>query len=133
VEFCGPGCCGGQWELSVNNYFGKKETLDWYGWAYYNGTSWSYYWVDVGGEKTYSSFEDFYKDEGATWSTSGITKEKVIPVSDYDAATSATLFGWAETEVDFTLPVSTSLSITGGLDVSVYGWESFELGFSLSF
>ena len=135
VEFCGPGCCGGQWELSVDNYFGKKETLDWFGWAYYDGSNWTYYVYDGGTEYfTEAKWKEYYEAEGATWSptvTSG--KESVSSVKDYDAATSATLFGWAETEVDFTLPVSTSFSITGGLDVSVYGWESFELGFSLSF
>ena len=136
VEFCGPGCCGGEWEFSVNNYFGKKETLDWFGWAYYDGSNWTYYVYDGGSEYfTATKWEEYYKAEGATWSPTVTTGKESAPVSvtDYDAATSATLFGWAETEVDFTLPVSTSLSITGGLNVSVYGWESFELGFSLSF
>jgi len=43
------------------------------------------------------------------------------------------LFGWCETEVSVSVPISTNISITADLGFSVYGWENLDLGFTFTF
>jgi len=106
-SFCGPGCCGGNYEVSIDTYFGKKYTVEWSFTAGEQAEA-------LPGEKT----------EATCLSTdySLVTEEQLD-----------TLFGWMETDVSATVPVSADISLTLDLNVSFQGIEELDLGFSFQF
>jgi len=138
IELCGPGCCGGEYEFSAYTYFGDKYELAGYGFAYYDGTNWAYYWTETVGAAPAPETDFATKYETATgsaWSPAGAKagKASVTNVSYYKAATNDNLFSWVKTDVDLSIPVSDSIKITAGLVVSVFGFDSIDLGFTFTF
>jgi len=107
-SFCGPGCCGGNYEISIDTYFGKKYTLEW----------------------------SLTPGEKAEEPLPGEKEEATCLSTDYTLASEAqlgTLFGWMETDVSATVPVSADISLTLDLSVSFQGIEGLDIGFSFQF
>ena len=140
VEACLPGCCGGEATIEATTYFGKPYRLDFYGWAYWDGDEWAYYKRDFDETDELDSLVgDTYDvehgyaliDESTLTGKAG--KAKLVKKAHYDPISGNTLFGWCETEVSVSVPISANISITADLGFSVYGWENLDLGFAFTF
>ena len=141
VEACLPGCCGGEATIEATTYFGKPYRLDFCGAAYWDGTDWSYGWADYDGTDKLSKLigtpEEVERGEAliteADLPSVTASKTKLVKKAHYDPISGNTLFGWCETDVSVSVPISTNISITADLGFSVYGWENLDLGFTFSF
>ena len=140
VDVCLPGCCGDTVTFSSVVYFGDKYELAGYGFAYYDASAgkWAYYWTDtVGSEPSavnLTTFAGKYKDAtGSTWTETSKTKDTLVPVEYYKAATNDNLFGWVKATTSLTVPLSSAIDITISSTFSVFGLEDVSLKFSLTF
>jgi len=145
IESTGDGCCGGAFDFSVTTYFGTKYELvddisslyyEWYGADYDDdgllGATefWTFgsfptgYTAPAVGDTIGTATDGIYTDAGDY----GINGDAYEVASD-----GATLFGWVETELSATIGLSSNFSLTGGLGISVYGWESLDFGFTFTF
>lgn len=107
-SFCGPGCCGGNYEISIDTYFGKKYTLEW----------------------------SLTPGKTSTEPKPGEKKEATCLSTDYSLASEeqlGTLFGWMETDVSASVPISADISLTLDLNVSFQRVEKLGIGFSFQF
>jgi hypothetical protein len=123
IESAGDACCGGAFDFSIDIYFGTQYVL--------TGYAWDYECV----VPTTPIVGEFRWGTGvapSTW-TSPTTGDKLVKTSTYVTGTAGTLFGWVETEVAATFGIASNFSINFGLGVSVYGWESLDFGFELTF
>jgi len=112
------GCCGGAISFSIDTYFGTRYVLDTLGWKYCCDAI--DLEVDILDTPVYTVCEE--------------DVESLEIVTGYTAdAGNGTLFGWVETELDAEIGLSSNFSITFGLGISVYGWESLDFGFGLTF
>jgi len=119
------GCCGGAISFSIDTYFGTRYTLDTVGWKYCCDGLDSSVVAAVAVIGVLGDFE-FEACEAGT--------ESLEVISNYsEDAGAGTLFGWVETELDAEIGLSSNFSITFGLGISVYGWESLDFGFGLTF
>jgi len=108
LELCGPGCCGGEYSVSITTYFGKGyEILG----AYWELTTEDYVVQDGALELLGSPWKLIYGQE--------------LQLN--------TLFGWMATEFDAAIPISASFNLTVAGEVSFRGWEHFELGVQFTF
>jgi hypothetical protein len=140
IEASGDSCCGGSYDFTVTTYFGKPYTLDGFAWRYYfKSVDTTNYDVELGPwiwDKNNSGLKesDFYTwkapadKSGSCWYV-----EQAPNGSHYTKGSQDTLFGWAETEVSGTFGIASNFSLTGGLSVSVYGWNKLDFGFELKF
>ncbi|MCK4682328.1 hypothetical protein KAT59_04815, partial [Candidatus Bipolaricaulota bacterium] len=123
IESTGDACCGGAFDFSIDIYFGTRYVL--------TGYAWDYECV----VPTTPIVGEFRWGTGvapSTW-TSPTRGDKLVKTSTYVDAGNGTLFGWVETEVAATFGIASNFSINFGLGVSVYGWESLDFGFELTF
>jgi len=75
-------------------------------------------------------FADFASYALFTYTTHDALWTKAV----YSATAGAgTLFGWVETELAAEVGIASNFSINFGLGISVYGWESLDFGFELTF
>jgi len=77
-----------------------------------------------------------YGTTGATKTTAPDTTkvyDRVYFSSGYVDDTAATLFNWAKTEVDASVGVASNITLDLGFNVSAFGWESLEVGFTFDF
>ena len=109
-SFCGPGCCGGNYDISIDTYFGKKYTLEW---SLTLGTTAEEPVPSRGKEEEVTCLSTDY---------SLVTEEQL-----------GTLFGWMETDVSASVPVSADISLTLDLNVSFQKIEKLDIGFSFQF
>ena len=134
---CLPGCCGGEVKFTVDTFFGDKYVLEDYGFAYYDGSHWAFYVsedLSSFAAKTADEWKAWYSTAtGSTWSASP-TKEALYTVPYYKAATTNdNLFGWVKTTIKLVVPMSANISITSSFDVSMFGFDKVDLGFSITF
>ena len=118
-SFCGPGCCGGNYDISIDTYFGKKYTLEWVVKPPFP--------IEVKVEKEGAEVEPLPGEE--------IEKQECLKF-DYTLATEeelGTLFGWMETDISASVPVSADISLTLDLDLSFQRIEKLGIGFSFQF
>ena len=111
LSFCGPGCCGGEYEIDVTAYFGKG----------YEITGYEFEWAPepeetLPGEKEAKeheciSFKPVYGDE--------------IELN--------TLFGWMMTSASASVPLTADISLNVDLSVSFLGIEDLGVGLSFQF
>ena len=114
-SFCGPGCCGGNYEITVDTYFGKGYEIERYFARFVSPT-----WTPE--EEPPSTPQEvgegvcvvFYPDYGAEFEL-------------------GTLFGWMETVVSASVPMTADISLTLDLDISFLGVEELGVGFSFQF
>jgi hypothetical protein len=146
IESTGDGCCGGAFDFAVTTYFGTKyELVDDISSLYYE-----WYAADYNDDGLLGADEFFemgniptgYTPPLAVGDALGTAADTILTdAGDYGingdayevASDGATLFGWVETELSGTIGLSSNFSLTGGLAVSVYGWESLDFGFEFTF
>jgi len=124
IDIDADACCGGALDLTISTWFGDKEVLSYAGYGTYAIGSTAAVPVTLKG--TVPAF--------AARTTT--TTEKVTFSSGYVAdtgATAATLFNWAKTEVDASVGVASNIALDLGFNVSAFGWESLEVGFTFTF
>lgn len=136
IESTGDACCGGAFDFSIDTYFGTRYVLDTYAWAYFckdladpviqvidvtDPTAPTYSTTIPAGATSYSTFT--YTGQDALWTYAGYTATKGA----------GTLFGWVETELAAEVGIASNFSINFGLGINVYGWESLDFGFELTF
>ena len=127
IQATGDGCCGGNYTCGVSTYFGDRKTLipDSF-WFWYKDEDGNSYQYNPGTPTTRTepavsgSAPPYCEDDDVSYG-----------VAYYDADEN-TLLGLVKTDVDVVIPISTSIDLAFGAAIDVYGWERFELGFSLS-
>jgi len=129
IESTGDACCGGVFEFSIDTYFGTRYVLDAYAWAYFcDGAL-------VDSLVVYDPTALLVLGDFATYEVySGTAFDSLWKGAIYSATAGAgTLFGWVETELAAEVGIASNFSINFGLGISVYGWESLDFGFELTF
>ena len=119
-SFCGPGCCGGNYEISIDTYFGKKYTLAWEVKPPFP--------IEV-------KVETEEGEEPLPHPGKPIEKQQCLKL-DYTLAAEeqlGTLFGWMETDVSASVPISADIKLTLDLNVSFQKIEKLGIGFSFQF
>jgi len=142
VAVDGDSCCSGAFDLTVDTYFGTKKCLDYWVWEYqfYDGT------VDtditklvdvlLGHEAADTAFAtaDDPDDLETDGLAAGVTYEEDLTKKAYYAdSAGATLFAWVQTDVALNLGIGSAWTLTGGLGVDAYGWNSMSVGFEFEF
>jgi hypothetical protein len=62
-----------------------------------------------------------------------VSKEQLLTGTVYDEATSDQLFQWVSTDIDLSIGLGSAWSLTFGLNIDVYGWNSLAFGFEFAF
>lgn len=128
IESAGDACCGGAFDFSIDIYFGTRYVLDAYAWVY----------LCDGLVAEHVVMASTAYDAAADWASYGLftytTHDALWTGTHYTATAGAgTLFGWVETELAAEFGIASNFSINFGLGISVYGWESLDFGFELTF
>jgi len=138
IDIDADACCGGALDLTISTWFGDHEELAWYAYYVYamatevtpaDATKWLF-----GGPLATAVANDFViADEfPAVDATEYEDAESVVTSTGYVAG-DATLFSWAKTEVDASVGVASNITLDLGFNVSAFGWESLEVGFTFIF
>jgi len=125
VDIDADACCGGALDLTISTWFGDNEVLDYVA-----------YDVIVDPALTPGTMTYLYGTTGATATTDLTTAaayDTVTFKTGYAAGTETTLFDWAKTEVDASIGVASNITLDLGFNVSAFGWESLEVGFTFTF
>ncbi len=126
IDIDGDACCGGALDLTISLWFGDHQTLSYvyYDYVVVDGTA-----VETG---TYL--------EGTTGATATLIADVDTEVYDqvfysigYADDTAVTLFNWAKFAVDASVGVASNITLDLGFNVSAFGWESLEVGFTFDF
>ena len=147
VAVDGDSCCGGAFDLTVDTYFGTKKCLDYWVWRYqfYALTPTAYDYDDTEGfDVVLGTFDpadtiafataDAPDDISADGLASGVTYEEDLTKKAYYAdSAGATLFAWVQTDVALNLGIGSAWTLTGGMSVDAYGWNSLSFGFEFEF
>ena len=125
IDIDGDACCGGALDLTISTWFGDFESL-----------SYVAYDVILATELTAGDLTYLYGTTGATATTALTTArvyDTVTAKTGYTTGTETTLFNWAKTEVDASVGVASNITLDLGFNVSAFGWESLEVGFTFEF
>jgi len=125
VDIDADSCCGGLLDITVGTFFGDHEVLDYV----------AYDIIDSGATAP-GSLVYLLNTTGATATTAlttAATHDTVTFKSGYKAGTTTTLFDWAKTETDLSIGVGSNVTLTLGFDISAFGWEDLEFGFTFAF
>jgi len=158
IKSTGDSCCGGAFSFSVTTSFGTKKELDAIAWDYQfaaigeaSGANPSNYpaihvyklfttWLEAGETATVAGVTggtdvngDGAVDAIVHAATATSAGEQLKKGALYEDATSDQLFQWVSTDVDLSFGISSAWTITGGIDIDVYGWNSLEFGVKFSF
>ncbi|MHA1813186.1 MAG: hypothetical protein ACTSYX_07105, partial [Candidatus Thorarchaeota archaeon] len=153
----GDSCCGGGFTFDTTTSFGTKYDLDsvsyWYVfnnaagvdqhvrfWYLFleEGDVFPEVWEMLGmTEPEYQAWQDAHWWENTTWTATATPEEKYAEGlhtgTIYEKAASDQLFQWVSTAVDVSYGLSSTWSLTFGLDIDVYGWNSLDFGFDFAF
>ena len=143
VAIDGDSCCSGAFDLTVDTYFGTKKCLDYWVWEYqfYNAT-YDYdiiegFDVDLGAADVADTIALATADAPTDISADGLAAvgwEENLTKKDYYAdSAGATLFAWVQTDVALNLGIGSAWTLTGGMSVDAYGWNSLSFGFEFEF
>jgi len=140
VEIDGDSCCGGAFDLTVDTYFGDKLCLS--GWA------WEYQYFGNGNDIDLAYAADIDLPGVADTVIIGLAAaDAPDPITElldtyeealtkkayyYDAAED-TLFAWVQTDVDLEIGIGSAWTLTAGLSIDAYGWNSMSFGFGFEF
>jgi len=131
VDIDADACCGGALDLTISTWFGDNQVLDYVA-----------YDVILDGEMAPDTTIGMkYPYQKGTTSvatattalTTAVTHDTVNYKTGYVAGTETTLFDWAKTEVDASIGVASNITLDLGFNVSAFGWESLEVGFTFIF
>jgi len=125
VDIAADSCCGGLLDITVGTFFGDHEVLSWYGYGAY-----------AAGSTSATTHELYDKDGDVTYAFAArttTTRDAVSTHVAYEAGTTTTLFDWAKTETDLSIGVGSNVTLTLGFDISAFGWEDLEFGFTFAF
>jgi len=127
IDIDADACCGGALDLTISTWFGDHETLSW---VYYD-------YVVASGTAVATGTYLFGGPTGATVTLIADVDtevyDQVFFSTGYVAGTETTLFDWAKTEVDASIGVASNITLDLGFNVSAFGWESLEVGFTFIF
>ena len=146
LEATGDSCCGGSYDISFSTYFGDKQLLNGWVWEYqFYSTSPTY---DVDYTEVYDIPLDGVEDTKITKfatadapddiSADGLSsgekyEEDLTKKAYYYDASDDTLFAWVQTDVDASLEIGSAWTLTAGLSIDVYGWNSLSFGVGFEF
>jgi hypothetical protein len=118
-------CCGGALALTVSTYFGDNQVLDYVA-----------YDIISAGSLSPGSLVYLYGTTGAS-ATDALDAAEVYDTvtfkTGYAAGAETTLFNWAETDVDASIGVGSNITLDLGFDISAFGWEELDFGFTFTF
>jgi len=153
----GDGCCGGAFTFDVTVSFGTKKELDAIAWDYQyaaiaDGSGVGP--VDWPGVRSYKLFTGWF-EAGETSTVAVVTGgtdvngdgmvDAIFHVATkpaveqlkigalYEDATQDQLFQWVSSVIDVSYGLSSTWSLTFGLDIDVYGWNGLDFGFEFAF
>jgi len=131
IDIDADACCGGALDLTISTWFGDHEEL-----------SYAAYDVILADAKTAGTMTYLYgaatgvaaTDPAKTTAlTTAVKYDTVTFKTGYAAGAETTLFDWAKTEVDASVGVASNITLDLGFNVSAFGWESLEVGFTFIF
>jgi len=117
IVLSGDACCGGAYEITIDNYIGKEYEADpeFCGCICIDGDE-MYYVEDDQGQK------EFY--DRPTYHCEFTKDANYTEVGQLDQ-----LFSWMATDVGVSVSLFSNFTLTVGSEVSFRGWEIFSLGF----
>jgi hypothetical protein len=124
IDIDGDACCGGALDLTISTWFGDREVLSWVAYQFYLAGGSVPHEEVLKGTVPDGTFDDF---------TADADDDTVSFKYGYVADTGTTLFSWAKTEVDASVGVASNITLDLGFNVSGFGWESLEVGFTFEF
>jgi len=154
----GDSCCGGAVTFELTTSFGTKKELDAIAWDYQfaaigdgsgaTAVDWPSIhasklfttWLEAGETTTIPAVtggadvngdaivDAIFHDAAATTAS-----EQLKIGALYEDATQDQLFQWVSTVVDVSYGLSSTWSLTFGLDIDVYGWNGLDFGFEFAF
>ena len=138
IDIDGDACCGGALDLTISTWFGDHEELAWYAFYVYPKATaktptiedWRLTWLLGDAEADGFVIADEFPEVDATKYEDA---QGVVTSTGYRAGTQTTLFSWAKTEVDASVGVASNITLDLGFNVSAFGWESLEVGFTFEF
>jgi len=122
IQASSDGCCGGISRLKVTPYFGHHKAL-------IADSFWFWYKDEDGNSYQYNPLTPATRTEPVL---SDCEDDAVTYGAAYCDTDGNSLFDLVKTDVDVAIPISTSIDLSFGTTINVYGWERLELGFSLS-
>jgi hypothetical protein len=141
IDIDGDACCGGALDLTISTWFGDHEELAWYAFYFYPKAKAKT--PEIGdlrlrwllGDATTAVADGFViADEFPEVDATKYEDARgVVTSTGYKAGTQTTLFSWAKTEVDASVGVASNIRLDLGFNVSAFGWESLEVGFTFEF
>ena len=159
----GDSCCGGGFTFDITTSFGDKYELDAYAYDYQfaavgEGTGYAgslldptvypvihrdviFGWFETGEHSdtaTVTGGADVNHDGvvDAVYHHATDTKAKETLTGGkalYEKDTQDQLFQWVSTDIDVSYGLSSTWSLTFGLDIDVYGWNGLDFGFEFAF
>lgn len=141
IDIDGDACCGGALDLTISTWFGDYEELAWYAYYVYEKTTVTtpvianVTWLLSGETAALANgfviADEFAKATATTYKyAQGVA---ISPGYATPATAVTTLFNWAQTEVDASVGVASNITLDLGFNVSAFGWESLEVGFTFVF
>ena len=154
IDVDGDSCCGGDYTISADFYFGdvvRLDDLD--GTYYYDADLDGTYDVTAGTPTTIDATEGFvfygaYDPDdvplvtafggedcnGCPTNDCSFEIDEVEWDADYaDLPNTDRLFDWIETDVDVVIAITTAFDLNFGFDITMWGWEDFTFGFDFTF
>jgi len=125
IDVDADSCCGGALDLTVSTYFGDNEVLDYVA-----------YDIISEGDTNPGDLDYLYGITGASGTDAldaAVAYDTVTFKTGYAAGTETNLFNWVETDVDASIGVGSNITLDLGFDVSAFGWEELDFGFTFTF
>ena len=148
IDVDGDSCCGGDYTISADFYFGDVEKLDDLDGTYYYDANLDGDY-EAGADAT--EYFEFYGEidltdvpsvtpfggencNGCPTDDCSFEIDEVEWDADYVALTNTDrLFDWIETDVDVVIAITTAFDLNFGFDITIWGWEDFTFGFDFTF
>jgi len=128
IDIDGDACCGGALDLTISTWFGENEVLDYVAYDIKPADS-----AVAAPASSMTTLVTGTTTPTATAAATAVAYEVVTFKTGYVAGTETTLFDWAKTEVDASVGVASNITLDLGFNVSAFGWESLEVGFTFIF
>jgi len=148
IDVDGDSCCGGDYTISADFYFGDVVVLDDLDGTYYYDANLDgdyeagldaaeffvfYGTIDTADVPAVSGFAG-ENCNGCPTDDCGFEIDEVEWDADYVAQTNTDrLFDWIETDVDVVIAITTAFDLNFGFDITLWGWEDFTFGFDYTF
>jgi len=128
IDIDGDACCGGALDLTISTWFGENEVLDYVAYDIKPADS-----AVAAPASSMTTLVTGTTTPTATAAATAVAYEVVTFKTAYVPGTQTTLFSWAKTEVDASVGVASNITLDLGFNVSAFGWDSLEVGFTFIF